>query len=312
MRPSYISTLYKLAKDDKNILALVADIGAIIYDKYRKDFPDQFLNAGISEQNITGVAAGLAACGKIPFIYTIAPFITMRNYEQIRNDIALSKSNVKIVGVGAGFRYASQGPTHHAIEDIAIMRVLPNMTIISPADPQEVKKATIAAAEFKGPVYLRLGTTGEPDVYQEDYKFVIGKGIELKKGQNVTIITTGSIVYDALEAAKELEEKDISTRVINIHTIKPIDKKIILKAAKETGVIVTVEEHNIEGGLGGAVAEIILEECDRHIKFKRLGVPDIFCSFYGTHQELKEHYGLAKKDIVREVTKLYNLKKYID
>jgi len=309
MRPSYVSTLYKLAKDNKDTLSLVADIGAIIFDQFRRDFPDQFLNAGVSEQNITSVAAGLSACGKTPFIYTIAPFITMRNYEQIRNDIAMPKSNVKIVGVGAGFRYAGQGPTHHAIEDIAIMRVLPNMTIISPADPLEVKKAIIAAAQFKGPVYLRIGTTGEPDIYQKDYEFVIGKGVEIKDGKDATIIATGSILYDALLAAKELEGKNIYVRIINMHTIKPIDREIILKAAEETGAIITLEEHNIVGGLGSAVAEIILEESDKHIKFKRLGVPDTFCSFYGTQQELKEHYGLASKDIVREVIKLYKSKK---
>ncbi len=311
MRIAYISALYELSKKNKQIMALVSDIGAIVYDKYREDFPDRFVNVGVSEQNIIGIAAGLASCGKIPFAYTIIPFITMRNYEQIRNDVCLHNANVKIVGVGAGLRYSTLGPTHHSIEDIAIMRVLPNMTIVSPVDPIEAKKATFSIAQYNGPVYLRIGTRGEPNIYQENYKFTIGKGMELRNGEDVTIISTGSITYDALEAAKELDKENISARVINIHTIKPIDKEIILKAARETGVIVTVEEHNIHGGLGSAVAEIVLEEYNGYIKFKRLGIQDIFCSFYGTHQEIKNHYGLSQENIIKEVKNLYKQKEII-
>ena len=308
MRNAYLSALYDLAKSDKQIMVLVADIGAIVFDKFREDFPDQFINFGVAEANMISAAAGLASCGKIPFTYTITPFITMRTYEQIRNDVCLQKMNVKIVGVGAGLVYSTLGPTHHAIEDIAIMRVLPNMTIISPADPLEAKKTTIAAAEMKGPVYLRLGTSKEPDVYQQDYDFTIGQGVKLRDGKDATIIATGSIVYDALQAVKELEKEDISVRLINIHTIKPVDKEIILQAARETKAILTLEEHNIEGGFGSSVAEVILEENDVPIKFKRLGVKDTFCSYYGSHQELKGHCGIAKEDIVREVMNLHKQK----
>lgn len=308
MRNAYLATLYDLAKNNKQIMSLNADIGAIVFDKFKEDFPGQFVNFGVAESNMISAAAGMASCGKIPFTYTITPFITMRTYEQIRDDVCLQRANVKIVGVGAGLVYSTLGPTHHAIEDIAIMKVLPNMTILSPADALEAKKATIAAAETEGPIYLRLGTSGEPDIYHEDYKFIIGKGVELKEGKDATIISTGSITYDVLEAAKELEKENISTRVINIHTIKPIDKDIILQAASETSAILTVEEHNIEGGLGSSVASVILEGNETPIKFKRLGVKDTFCSFYGTHQELKNHCGIAREDIVREVVSLYNQK----
>jgi transketolase len=308
MRNAYISALYDIAKENKQIMSLNADIGAIVFDKFREDFPGRFVNVGVAEQNMIGVAAGLASCGKIPFAYTITPFITSRTYEQIKVDVCLQNSNVKIVGVGGGLVYSTLGPTHHAIEDIAIMKTLPNMRIISPCDPIESKMATFAIAEIKGPVYFRIGTAGEPKIYDEDYEFTMGNGVEMKPGEDVTLIATGSIVYDALMAANELELKGISTRVINIHTIKPLDKKIILKAARETGAIITIEEHNLEGGLGSSIASVILEESESHIKFKRIGLKDAFCSYYGTHQELKSHCGIAKEDIVREVIDLSKLK----
>ena len=308
MRDAYLATLYDLATNNKQVMALVADIGAVVFDKFRADFPDRFINFGVAEANMIAVAAGMASCGKIPFTYTIIPFLTMRAYEQIRDDVCLQKANVKIVGVGAGLVYSTLGPTHHAIEDISIMNVLPNMTIVSPADPLEVKKAILAIAQMDTTVYLRLGTSKESTVYQNDYDFTVGRGVKLKEGKDVTIIATGSIVYDALQAAEELERENISVRLINIHTIKPIDKEIILQAARETRVILTVEEHNIEGGLGSIVASVILEENNFPVKFKRLGVKDTFCSYYGSHRELKSHYGIAKDDIIREVKKLYKQK----
>ncbi len=304
MRDAYLSALYDLAAKNKCVMALVGDIGAIVFDRYREAYPAQFINCGVAEANMITVAAGLATCGKIPFTYTITPFITMRTYEQIKNDVCLQNANVKIVGVGAGIVYSTLGPTHHAIEDIAILKVLPNLTILSPADPLEAKKATYAAAAMKNPVYLRLGTNKEPPVYQQDYDFTPGKGVTLKDGNDITIIASGSIVYDTLQAAHNLEKENISTRLINIHTIKPIDKDIIITAASETGAILTVEEHHIEGGLGSSVAGVILEGVDLPIKFKRLGLEDLFCSQYGTHQELKSHYGLAIEDIMREVRTL--------
>ncbi len=300
MRNAYLIALYDLAKKNKNILALVSDNGAVVYDKYRQDFPSQFINFGISEANMVSVAAGLSSCGKIPFAYTISSFLTMRAFEQIRVDVCLQKMNVKLVGIGAGFVYSNLGPTHQATEDVALMRSLPNMTIISPADPLEAKYATYAAAKVFGPVYIRLSTGGTPSVYKNEYDFKLGKAVTLREGEDVTIISSGGIIHEVLKAADDLESENISVRVINIHTIKPIDNQAILKAAGETKAILVVEEHSINGGLGSAVAEVILEGDIKPIRFKRLGLNNVFPSGYGTYDEMKEMNGLSQKDIVRE------------
>lgn len=300
MRNAFIEGLYELASDDTRILALVADNGAIVYDRYRKDYPERFFNFGISEANMVSVAAGLACCGYIPFAYTISCFITMRAFEQVRNDVCLQKMNVKLAGIGAGFVYSNLGPTHHATKDIALMRALPGMTIFSPADPLEAKKATFAAAKIEGPVYLRLSVGGTPKIYQNDYEFQVGRGVVLNQGADITIISTGGIIYEVLKAVEELKKSGISVRLINIHTIKPIDEEIILKAASETAAILTVEEHSIVGGLGSAVAEIIAENRVSSLKFKRMGLKGVFASGYGSYDEMKKANGLAKDDIVRE------------
>lgn len=304
MRNAYISALYDLAKENKRILALVADNGAVVYDAYRRDFPDRFLNFGISEANMVSVAAGLASCGKIPFAYTISCFITMRAFEQVRNDVCLQKMNVKLVGIGAGFAYSNLGPTHHATEDIALMRVLSDMTIFSPADPLETRKATFAAADLVGPVYLRLGAGATPQVYTDDYDFQVGKAVVLREGRDVAIIATGTIVHEVLQAVDELEKSNISIFLINMHTLKPIDKDIILKAAAVTSAILTVEEHTVISGLGSAVAEVILENNKAPIKFKRLGLTGVFPAGYGTYQDMKEINGLSKMHIVKAVKDL--------
>ncbi len=300
MRNAYISALYDLAKENKQILALVADNGAIVYDKYRQDFSDQFINFGISEANMVSVAAGLACCGKIPFAYTISCFITMRAFEQVRNDVCLQRMNVKLVGIGAGFVYSNLGPTHHATKDIALMRILPNMTVFSPCDALETGYATFAAAQINGPVYLRLSTGGTPKIYKKDYEFKVGRGVTIKKGTDIAIIATGAIVHEVLQAVDELESSGISVRLINIHTIKPIDEEIILKAAQQTQAVLTVEEHSILGGLGSAVAEVLAENNGLPVKFKRLGLNGVFASGYGSYQEMKQMNGLSKKDIARE------------
>ena len=304
MRNAYISALHDLAKKDERLLALVADNGAIVYDKYRRDFPDRFINFGISEANMVSVAAGLASCGKIPFAYTISTFITMRAFEQVRNDVCLQKMNVKLVGIGAGFVYSNLGPTHHATKDITLMRALPNMTVFSPADPLETRKVTQAAAEITGPVYIRLSTGGTPDIYERDYEFKPGRGVTLREGKDITIIATGNAVYEALAAVDELKKLGVSAGLVNIHTIKPIDKDIILKAAGDTGAILTLEEHSTLGGLGSAVAEIISEDYKHPVKFKRLGLKGVFPEGYGTYQEMKEINGLSKADIVKAVNNL--------
>lgn len=291
MRTAYLDTLYELANKDKRVYALISDNGAIVYDKYREDLPSQYLNLGISEANMLGMAAGMASRGKIPFAYTIGAFLAYRAFEFIRNDICLQKQNVKIVGTGAGMVYSALGPTHHSTEDLGGLRALPNLTILSPASPLEVKKATTAAYGQEGPVYLRLGTNKEPEIYQEDYRFEIGKGVTLREGNDATLIGTGSILKDILDAAELLEGRGIHIRVINIHTIKPIDKEIILQAAEETGRIVTIEDHNVIGGLGSAVAEVVAES-GKGVKFKRIGLGG-FSQGYGTYTEVKEYNGIG-------------------
>ena len=304
MRNAYISALHQLSKSNTNILALVADNGTIVYDKYREDFPDRFINFGISEANMISVAAGLASCGKIPFAYTISNFLTMRAFEQVRNDVCLQKMNVKLVGIGVGFIYSNLGPTHHATEDIAIMRALPNMTIFSPCDSLESRNVTLAAANIDGPVYIRMATGGTPKIYDGDYGFKVGKGVALRDGKDATIIATGSIMLEAVKAVDELKEKGASVRLINMHTLKPIDKEIILKAADETKAILTIDEHTIHGGIGSIVAEVIVEGCGSAVKFKRIGLDKNFSVGYGTYQDLKHINGISAEHIVDEVETL--------
>lgn len=302
MRTAYVETLYELADKDKRVYALISDNGAIVYDQYRRDLPLQYLNLGISEANMLGMAAGMASCGKIPFAYTIGAFLAYRAYEFIRNDICLQKQNVKIVGTGAGEVYSALGPTHHSTEDLGGLRSLPGLTILCPASPLEVKKATVAAYKHIGPMYLRLGTNKETEIYSRDYEFEIGKGIVLREGNDITLIGTGSILKDILDVAELLSKDGIRASVINMHTLKPIDEGIILQAIEETGKIVTIEDHNIIGGLGSAVAEVIAES-GKGVSFKRLGLKD-FSKGYGIYKQVKETNGIGIEQIGNEIRKM--------
>lgn len=302
MRTAYLDTLYELAQKDKRVYALISDNGAIVYDKYRRDLPQQYLNLGISEANMIGMAAGMASCGKIPFAYTIGAFLAYRAFEFIRNDVCLQNQNVKIVGTGAGQVYSALGPTHHSTEDLGGLRSLPNLTIICPASPLEVKKATKAAYEHEGPVYLRLGTNRESEIYENDYEFRIGKAVTVKDGKDITLIGTGSILKDMLDVAEQLQGEGICARVIDMHTIKPIDKDVVIKAIGETGKIVTVEDHNVIGGLGSAVAEVIAEY-GKAVNFKRIGLHG-FSSGYGTYEKVKNMNKIGKEQIYKEAQEI--------
>lgn len=301
MRTAYLDTLYDLAQNDKRVYALISDNGAIVYDRFRRDLGSQYLNLGISEANMIGMAAGMASCGKIPFAYTIGAFLAYRAFEFIRNDVCLQNQNVKIVGTGAGEVYSALGPTHHSTEDLGGLRSLPNLTILCPASPMEVKKATRMAYEYDGPIYLRLGTNREAEIYEKDYPFEIGKGILLREGKDMTIIGTGSILKDILDIANRLRMDGICARVINIHTIKPLDKDIIIKAARETQKIITIEDHNIIGGLGSAVAEVIAES-GLGVVFKRYGLGG-FSSGYGTYAQVKDMNGIGVEQIYKDLKK---------
>lgn len=298
-RESYGMALVELGKENKNVVVLDADLSKSTKTAdFKKEFSDRFFNVGIAEQNLMGMAAGIANIGCIPFASTFAVFATGRAFEIIRNSICYPKVNVKIAATHAGITVGEDGGSHQSIEDIALMNSLPNMTVIVPADHREAMQATKAAAEMYGPVYLRFGRCNTEDIFDDDYKFEIGKGVEIKGGNDITVIATGMMVAKALEAAKELETEGISVRVINMSTIKPIDREIIVKAAKETKAIITAEEHSVIGGLGAMVSQVVCSECPT--KVRMVGIQDTFGES-GTPNELMEKYGLTAKRIIEEV-----------
>ena len=296
-RESYGEALKEIAAECDKLVVLDADLAeATKTVKFKKEYPERFFDCGIAEADMMGVAAGLAASGKIPFASSFAMFAAGRAFEIVRNSIGYPHLNVKIGATHAGISVGEDGATHQCNEDIALMRTIPGMVIINPADGVEAKAAVKAAVEYVGPVYLRFGRLATPIFNDEaTYKFEIGKGTQLKDGKDVTIVATGLMVNEAVEAAKLLEADGISARVINIHTIKPIDKDIILKAAKETGLIITAEEHSIIGGLGSAVAETVAEECP--VPVVRIGVNDEF-GHSGPAADLLKEFGLCKENIV--------------
>lgn len=300
MRIAFVNTLQELAKKDKRIMLLTGDLGFSVFEKYIKELPKQYLNAGVAEQNMTGVAAGMAMEGKTPFIYSIVPFVTMRNFEQIRNDICYQNLNVKIVGVGAGFSYGPYGHTHHGLEDVGILRILPNLTIFCPGDPVEAEFATREAIKIKGPVYIRLGRVEESIIHSRNTKLRVGKGFILKEGPDVTIIATSTMLYRGVEIAERLKKKNIKIRLISMHTIKPLDTDIILESAKKTRAVFTLEEHSIIGGLGSAVAEVLSENSSGVI-FKRIGVPDRFTKAIGDQEYMRKANNLSVDQIVDTV-----------
>ena len=300
-RESFGMALCELAKTNKDIVALDADLsGSTKTAMFQKAFPERFFNCGIAEGNMISTAAGLAACGKIPFAASFAMFATGRAYEQIRNSVAYPHLNVKIAGSHAGISVGEDGATHQCCEDIALMKTLPGMTIINPADHWEMMAAVKAAVEYNGPVYLRLGRLAVDSFNDPDnYSFTLGKGITLHEGNDITAIATGIVVKDALEAVQELEAQGINARLINIHTIKPIDEDIIVKAAKETGRIVTVEEHNVVGGLGDSVCDVTARKCP--VPVTKIGIQDQF-GYSGPAPELLKLFGLSKENIAKVVS----------
>jgi transketolase len=306
-RESYGKALVELAKTNENVVVLDADLSKSTKTAdFKAVAPEKFFNMGIAEANMMGVAAGLSTCGKIPFVSTFAMFAAGRAFEQIRNSICYPRLNVKVCATHAGLTVGEDGASHQAIEDISLMRSIPNMTVINPADDIETKAAIKAIAEYNGPCYVRLGRMPVDEINNiENYEFKIGKGVTLLEGNDVTIIGTGIMVEAALEAKGILSKEGINARVINIHTIKPIDKELIIKAAKETGVIVTAEEHSIIGGLGSAVSEVLCEEYP--VPVLKVGVKDVFGES-GKPDQLLKKYGLTAIDIVEMVKKAISMK----
>ncbi len=295
-RDAYGETLAELGAENGDVVALDADLsGSTKTGVFAKKFPERFFNMGIAEANMVGTAAGLAAVGKVPFVSTFAIFAVGRAWEQVRQSVAYPKANVKIVATHGGVTVGEDGGSHQSVEDIAIMRAVPNMTVIVPADGVETKGAIRAAAAYRGPVYVRLGRNKVPTIFPADYRFEIGKGCEMAPGSDLTFVTTGLMTAQALAAAELLRKEGISARVVHLGTVKPLDAEIVLKAARETGAIVTAEEHSVVGGLGGAVAEFLGERCP--VPLKRVGVQDRFGTS-GKAEELLKYFGLTPEDLV--------------
>lgn len=294
-RDAYGQALAELGALNDKVVVLDADLSkSTKTNDFKKVYPERFFNMGIAEQNLLGTAAGFAAAGKIPFASSFAVFAVGRAYDQIRNSIAYPKLNVKIAATHAGLTVGEDGGSHQMLEDIALMRALPNMTVIVPADGVETKQVIMAAAEYVGPVYIRLGRPKVPVLFDETYKFEIGKGVVLKEGTDVTLVATGIMVSKAVEAAEALVAEGISAAVVNISTIKPLDNALITEMAQKTGAVVTCEEHNIYGGLGSAVAEVLVENCP--VPMARVGVEDSFGES-GLPDQLLEKYGLTAANI---------------
>lgn len=305
-RDAYGEILKELGAENKDIVVLDADLSSSTKTKvFAEAFPDRFFNTGIAEANMIGVAAGLASCGKIPFASTFAVFGAGRAYEQIRNSVCYPKLNVKVAVTHSGLTVGEDGATHQMLEDITLMRALPNMTVTVPADANETKAIVRWAVGYKGPVYIRMGRAKCDDIIPEDYKFVPGKSIELCPGTDVTIIACGIMTSKAVSAAKELGKQGIQARVINMSSIKPIDEEAIVKAAKETGAILTCEEHTVNGGLGGAVAEVLAKNYP--VIMSMIGTNDTFGES-GTADSLLEKYGLTVDHIIEEAKKLLKRK----
>lgn len=300
-REAYGNTLAEL-KDNENVVVLEADLGHATKSlKFKEVCPQRFFNMGIAEADMIGTAAGLAACGKVPFASTFSVFATGRAFDQVRNSVCYPNLNVKIVGTHAGITVGEDGGTHQAIEDIALMRSLPNMSIVVPSDDVEARAAVLAAAAYKGPMYLRMARVASPTYHNDSYVFTLGKGEIIREGSDLTIIACGLMVMKAMEAAEQLVKEGVSVRVINMHTIKPLDHKLVIESAEKTGKIITVEEANILGGLGSAVCETVSEYCP--VPVKRIGVRDIFGKS-GNPDKLLQEYGLTAEHIIEEARKL--------
>jgi transketolase len=301
VRTAFIKELFELAKQDERIVLIVGDLGFGVVTPFMEQLPRQFLNAGVAEQNMTGMAAGMALSGKIALTYSIANFPTLRCLEQVRNDVCYHNANVKVVSVGGGFTYGAMGATHHALEDLAVMRAMPGLAVVAPGDPVEARAATRAIIAYRGPCYLRLGKAGEPVVHQSPIDFELGKAIHMREGRDATLISTGGILQNVVRAAERLAKEGIETRVLSMHTLKPFDEGAVLAAARETGAIFTIEEHSIVGGLGSAVAELLAESDGTKPPFKRIGVPSGFSPHIGSQEYMQECHGLTDAGIAKSV-----------
>lgn len=307
MRDCFIERLSEMAERDPRVMLITGDLGFAVFDDYRRRFPRQFLNAGVAEQNMIGLATGLALEGHIVYTYSIANFAFMRCLEQIRNDAAYHRANVNVVCIGGGFSYGALGISHHATEDLAIMRALPDVTVVSPGDDWEAREATGAVARLTGTSYLRLDKSTSGHTRRPGEEFVIGQARRLRDGSDITLAATGGIVGEVSKAACTLDHKGIRCRVLSFHTVKPLDVKALQEAAVETGGLVTVEEHTVDGGFGSAVAETLLESGTVPACFHRIGLRAGFSAIVGSQQYLRSRFELDETSIVERVRRLLQL-----
>jgi transketolase len=303
MRNAFIRALTEVAAEDERIVFLTADLGFKLFDDFARRYPGRFFNVGVAEANMAGVATGLAMEGLRPFIYSIVPFATLRCYEQLRNDVAYHHADVKIVGVGGGYSYGHNGPTHHALEDIGALRLLPGMTVVCPGDPVETVAAVRALAKHRGPAYLRLGRAGEPTVHPKEISLTLGQAIPMRDGADATLLSTGNMLQPALGAAELLAARGVSCAVVSMPTVKPLDAAAIERACRATRAVVAVEEHSLLGGFGGAVAEVVAE-LGLPVRFRRLGAADRFSHTCGDQPFHRQANGLMPDQIADAVASL--------
>lgn len=302
MRATFFSIMEKLYKEDEDIFMLTADLGYKLFDNFRISCSNRFYDIGVAEANMVGIAAGLSLTGKNVYCYSIIPFLVMRAFEQIRVDIAYHNLNVKLVGVGGGFTYGMEGFTHFGLEDLALMRCLPNMTVVVPADPLEAAALAKVSHEFNGPMYIRLGKTGEPKIHNKLPDFKIGKAIIMKEGKRIALLATGSMVYIAKKVTEMLAKAGIHPTLINIHTIKPLDEEIIMQAALNHEIIFSIEEHNVLCGLGSAIAGVLIEN-GYHGRFKMIGIPGKLENYVGDTDCLRDVHCLSPEKIYNQILK---------
>lgn len=308
MRKACLNEIYKLARQDERVIFFGSDIAAGTLAQFQKEMPDRYFMEGVSEANIIGVMSGLAMNGKIPYLNTIAVFLTRRCYEQILLDAAMHNLKIRIIGSGGGLVYAPLGPTHLAFEDFSLMRIIPNMTICAPCDAEEMKRLMPLTLDHEGPMYIRLGKGGDPVVSSADKDFKIGKAILLHDGKDALVVTTGITLKLALDAAEELDAQGVHLKVLHMHTVKPIDREAVMETASGVKAIITVEENSIIGGLGSIISEIIAEAgFTPGKKFLKIGLPDVFPVRYGSQEKLMSFYGVTKEAIVVSLLRLLNI-----
>lgn len=300
MQRAYVTALYEIIKKDKNVISCLSDSGTDYDELIAREFPNQVINFGISENNQVAATAGMAATGKIPFVYTTSAFIAYRSYEFLRDDICLQNRNVKLVGMGTGLSWSTLGVTHHSTEDIALLRSLPNLTVITPASPKELACAVKSAYDYKGPVYIRMGMSGEKEIYDTDCRFEIGKNTVIKDGSDLTVFTTGSIISEVIEAADMLAQDGISARIVNVHTLKPLDVDSVVFECQKHKTIITVEEHNLIGGLGTVIADTIVEN-GVYCRLKKIGLKDSFAKGFGSKSDMLKMNGLDAYTIYKNI-----------